>query len=605
MTLGLDVGTLTLKLFDAISPVALKKLVESTGSIVIKTRAQFQGTFSSHLENTIQRCSEVKTLFSKETPVAIEQIYVNLTLKNESRTITDLDLINPSRGHKRIVVIGTGGAGKSMILKYLAFKITQSSNGTIPILIELRDLVEHLPADFYKTILRYIVPNPSSDQQLLFEAGLRSGIFTLFLDGLDEIAPERRVQVYRSIQRLAIDFPETKVIASTRPEMNLASWEKYTTYKVKPLSIEQALELVRKVEFDAILKERFSVAITTGLFESHESFLGVPLLCSLMLLTYADNLSIPTKSTLFYEQAFETLQRTHDRSKGYYKRTYSSNMEQDEFLYVLYALCFRTLAKGEISFHSVELYSHIERAAQICGVALDSQSFADDIVSSLCLLVQDGLRLHFVHRSFQEFFAAKFALRYRQTSTFELFSLLARTVENRSIAMAAELDIQTVEKEWSLPILTEMQSVIGETQNANSVRQLLNYITKSVDLVFNGQDTEIVGWGGPPSIDPTSTIGALQQIYPESLLLNDFVLGISQLSGPGNALHEFGRPSSGRNSDMAAVQIYTVEILNIPEAFLSDIGKFSRLYRMHSKLNELFVEVRDRVNGYCGVELLN
>ena len=86
--------------------------------------------------------------------------------------------------------------------------------------------------------------------------------------------------------------------------------------RVQPLDLASAVELVRKLPFDDPVKERFVADLHGGLFKSHESFLSNPLLLSIMLLTYSDIAHIPTKLSIFYTQAYESLFQKHDALKG-------------------------------------------------------------------------------------------------------------------------------------------------------------------------------------------------------------------------------------------------------------------------------------------------
>lgn len=602
---GVETAAIVAKAFSGIAPSAFSKFTESVGGPLNSIRSQFESTFSSHLASTVNRCSYVKTLFSKGEPADINSVYVGLRLKNDRKIINDVDIIDNHFGHIRTVIVGTGGAGKSMVLKYLAQKLATYSNGTVPIFIELRDLQDHIPADFYRSLLAYIVNNPTAKQISLFEAGLRSGIFTIFLDGLDEVAPDRRGQVYKSIQRIAVDFPDTKIIASTRPELNLSSWDVFSRYSVEPLDQGQISQLISRVDFDPIIKQKFAEAVKGELSETHKSFLGIPLLCSLMLLTYADNLSIPTKATQFYEQAFDTLQLTHDRKKGYYKRTYSCSLDEDQFVYLLSAICFRSLAKGDISFLHYELLRHISGASAACGLPVDPKDVAEDLVSSICLLIEDGLKLHFIHRSFQEFFAAKFALRYRSIPTFEMFNMLTTSLNNKALSMAAELDIQTVEKEWVLPTLMNIIDVIGTDATPSNLKKLINYFVESVDIFLYDDKIELVDWHGQNNLAHVDILNGLQGIYSDSFLLPVVFRFIDSLLLDEIFIRKYGKILSSVETDTVNKEIYSIRVSNIPVNWFkrhSEAAEMSILYR---DINELYVKVSNRVRSYTSNVLLD
>jgi hypothetical protein len=78
--------------------------------------------------------------------------------------------------------------------------------------------------------------------------------------------------------------------------------------------------LLDRIDYPSELKTEFLDLLTPKFFAKHQTFLEVPLLCTLILLTFNEYHEIPSRVTVFYEQAFETLFRRHDTAKeGYFK----------------------------------------------------------------------------------------------------------------------------------------------------------------------------------------------------------------------------------------------------------------------------------------------
>ena len=70
------------------------------------------------------------------------------------------------------------------------------------------------------------------------------------------------------------------------------------------------------------------------------------------------------------------------------------------------------------------------------------------------MLMRDGLDLHFIHRSFQEYFAALYILRYRGKDSFEVISrVLSDIIFNDVLSMAYDIEPKTIEREWIAPAL--------------------------------------------------------------------------------------------------------------------------------------------------------
>ena len=72
---------------------------------------------------------------------------------------------------------------------------------------------------------------------------------------------------------------------------------------------------------DLAVREQFIAALTPEYFSRLSEFLSIPLLATLMLMTYSDFAHVPQKMYIFYEQAFQTLFYKHDAIKGAFSRT--------------------------------------------------------------------------------------------------------------------------------------------------------------------------------------------------------------------------------------------------------------------------------------------
>ena len=89
-------------------------------------------------------------------------------------------------------------------------------------------------------------------------------------------------------------------------------WNQFEELYSNPLSKEQALSLIKKIEYDQNIKEKFYKELDEYLYDKYETFASNPLLLTIMLLTFESRVSIPDKLNDFFEQAFTTLFHTHD-----------------------------------------------------------------------------------------------------------------------------------------------------------------------------------------------------------------------------------------------------------------------------------------------------
>jgi hypothetical protein len=99
----------------------------------------------------------------------------------------------------------------------------------------------------------------------------------------------------------------------------------------------------------------------------------------------------------------------HDALKSGYRRERATNLDIYEFSKLFSAFCAITYEKRAFRFSDVDAVSYAKMAMRVAGTPeVDPAGFLTDAKQAVCLLVDDGLDVAFVHRSFQEYFVAKF-----------------------------------------------------------------------------------------------------------------------------------------------------------------------------------------------------
>jgi len=174
------------------------------------------------------------------------------------------------------------------------------------------------------------------------------------------------------------------------------------------LSKEQALSLTDKIKYNLEVKKEFYNALNESLYNKYQSFASNPLLLTMMLLTFEAHANIPGKLNDFYEQTFSVLFDRHDANKGSYKRDLKSGLGYEDFKKIFSYVCFKSFFKGDFSFTDDTIIKYIGSAKErhLIQIEFDSNNFKSDLKNAVCMLIQDGLKYRFSHRSFQEYFAA-------------------------------------------------------------------------------------------------------------------------------------------------------------------------------------------------------
>lgn len=379
-----------------------------------QARAHMKLTFQRYLENAYKRYNKVKTLATGNEPcpiVGAGNIYVTMDVQYRD-TVVDTSDVEPLLAlSNNLLILGTGGAGKSMLMRYLLLSTIDHGN-RIPILIELRKFSNQgvgalsLMDLAYGCMEEFNVSLPRAQ----FEYSLEHGKYLFLLDGFDEIKEELAKSAAANIQAFSAKYPNNAFIMTSRPSRDFSILETFTAVESTLLTKAQAVELARKLWEKGEKLEEFCRQLDDGLFEQHQDFAENPLLLTMMLLTFADNNAIPEHLSDFYKRAYDALYRAHDcRNKGIYKREFCcGELDEGVFQSIFARFCFHTYFDEEYEFTEARILSRLEAATQKAGVPTKAADYLRDLMNAVCLIVQDGNVYRFSHRSFQEYFAARY-----------------------------------------------------------------------------------------------------------------------------------------------------------------------------------------------------
>lgn len=359
--------------------------------------------FEEHMLAVYQRIATVKIITSRDQPVNFSSVYTSSGFTCGETKFSDDKLIEVLISGKRCVLSGNGGAGKTFMMRNIWLEIFKKKQKKVPILVELRKLNSLSTYDVASFIRANSFGNINFDEST-FQHFCEQGAFIFLLDGFDEVVKEKREDLERQILALSRKFTECGLIVSGRPDDRFDAWSDFYTFKAEPFDYNQFRVLINKVPFDDETKGAFLKVATEGFFNEHQSFLSNPLLSLMMLLTFRDNAEIPTRLSTFYENCFNTLYTQHDALKESFNR--KKSLDQLRFKRLFAAFSLVTYLATRPSLDAAEYIAAIERAKGIAGIDLGVDEISHDFLESVNLLVKEGSTYSYIHRSFQEFFAA-------------------------------------------------------------------------------------------------------------------------------------------------------------------------------------------------------
>jgi len=439
---------------------AAGKSLELGSDAYKKAQVILETCFSKYLSRAYERHSKIKTLLYRDKPVDLISHYVTTNFQiADEEPVEGGSMFAKLETHKRSVIVGTAGSGKSMFMRWLFIELIRNEKGRIPLLIELRLLSDSESSisilDYMNRELSQI--NDSFDESQLVYA-LKLGKLTIFLDGFDEIDYKHRETYEKEILEISNKYGDNVLVISSRPDDCFTSWGEFYIYNALPLNKEQAVSLIKKIDYDKTIKDKFVAEVNGGLYERHQDFLSNPLLLTMMLLTYEQLAEIPEKIHIFYEQAFDTLFHKHDALKELYKRKTHTSLPIDDFKRIFSAFCLITFSERKISFSYKEIVEKIGEAIEIENFTVRREDFFNDLVKSVCIIQRDGSFYTFSHRSFQEYFAAVFISTSQSIDTgLVIDELLNNNPGDNSIDLLFELNRELVEQSWLAPHLKEIE----------------------------------------------------------------------------------------------------------------------------------------------------
>lgn len=369
----------------------------------------FNLNFKEYLARSYHYYSSARTLVFGNQQKKLEDFYYPLELAQKNLVIKTKkypDELLPK--FKKVIVVDSGGMGKSTIMKWLFINVIKENKG-IPIFIELRLLSEK--NTLIEEIINQINPLDKTVSKSIILKLISKGNFIFFFDGYDEIKISERKSVTKDISDFISKANKNEFIITSRPENVEGIFGDFQTFHIKPLTNPEAYKLIEKI---GDFNER-SKALIKKLQESDlkniKEFLKTPLLISLLYKKFEYRESIPFQKQEFYYEVFEALYKAHDLTKGtdYYIRPKESNLSFSEFFKVLRTLGFRSIQENELEYNKSVLLKLIEDIkSELPNINYECEALLNDLTMAVPLFQKEGLKYKWAHKSIQEYFASEF-----------------------------------------------------------------------------------------------------------------------------------------------------------------------------------------------------
>ncbi|MFF7447749.1 MULTISPECIES: NACHT domain-containing protein [unclassified Streptomyces] len=341
---------------------------------------------------------------------------------------------------RRILVRGLAGCGKTTLLQWLAVTAARRNfsqelmhlNDCVPFFLRMRTITRigrlPAPAGYLNAVgcqLSDDQPTGWADKVLAHGRGL------VLIDGVDEVAQEYRDDTRAWLEELLAAYPDNQYIVTTRPAAVREGWLAHSSFSelvIHPMSPRDVAVFIdrwhkaaavdtdvedERIHLDALREKlKDTVRSQRGLAQMATSPLLSALVCAL---NRARNGHLPHGRMEIYEAALSMLLHRRDRERGIEAGTI--RLSERQAMRLLQRLAYWMVDNGQAEISRYDALHHLSDAMpSLPEVAV--QGPAEQILNHLVersglLRAPDDDSLDFIHRTFQDYLAARFAVERR------------------------------------------------------------------------------------------------------------------------------------------------------------------------------------------------
>ncbi|GIH28463.1 hypothetical protein Aph01nite_67730 [Acrocarpospora phusangensis] len=372
--------------------------------------------------------SYVNSIGFEESAFDAEEVPVSLADSGAVHRVDDV-----LAGATRLFFRGEAGSGKTTLLQWLAVRSAKRDfaqrlwewNDLVPFFIPLRKFVgQELPPPeaMVLHVGRHIADEmPSGWVHRI----LRDGRALVLVDGIDELPEDERTNAKDWLETLTTEYPYARYVVTSRPAAAGADWLRREDFGAASLQtmgwtdIKEFIEHWHRAcgaDLEGTPEERDLVVHQNSLLAAirarrHLRQLATnPLLCALMCALYFDRrMQLPHDRMELYRVALEMLLERRERERGSLAGRHLSKTDQ---IILLQDLAYWLIRNGWSD-------APTDRVVERLGKRLEfmPRSLGDPAEVLDTLLLRSGVirepvagRIDFIHRTFEEYLAAKAAI---------------------------------------------------------------------------------------------------------------------------------------------------------------------------------------------------
>ncbi len=361
--------------------------------------------------------------------------YISLTAissgGNPGRKNSRVDELLASQ--RRLFIRGDAGLGKTTLLQWIAVR---SARSDFP--AKLADWNRTVP--FFLPLRRYTTTSLPSPEQFVAEIGrhiademgenwvhqkLRSGQAIVLIDGVDEMPADRRDDAKVWLNDLVSTFASSRFVVTSRPGATKSDWlsdDEFMVVDLEPMNRYDVRTFVHRWH-EANRAPGLDEAVRAELDEYEQSLLsqldksghlrklaGYPLLCALLCaLNREHRAALPSNRMELYDVALKMLLARRDPER---RLPALLGLDYTKQVLLLADLAYWLIRNGHSDVAVPRAISRLrERITLMSNLRTTEDTLYQHLLERSGLLREPVVgRVDFIHRTFQEYLAAKAAV---------------------------------------------------------------------------------------------------------------------------------------------------------------------------------------------------
>jgi len=316
--------------------------------------------------------------------------------------------------HRKLMVLGKPGAGKSTFLKYLAMQCIEGNFQAtrIPVFITLKDFAEKGNPNLF-TYISQLIELPTSDA---LRKILQQGQMLVLLDGLDEVREEDTKRVLQQILEFSDQFHLNQFVMTCRIAAKEYTFERFTEVEVADFDKEQ-IAIFAQNWFrlsDPMKAKRFIQKLEEN--KPIQELASSPLLLTLLCLVFGESADFPANRSELYREGLDVLLKKWDGKRNIQRDQLYKNLSLKRKEDLLSQIALTNFKQKDYFFKQKTLEAYISDF--ICNLPnvdsdpeilrMDSEAVLKSIEAQHGLFIERAKSIYsFSHLTFQEYFAAK------------------------------------------------------------------------------------------------------------------------------------------------------------------------------------------------------